>query len=309
MFKKIGQILNIIDSHHHLWAPQSDPDHVGYVWLRDIGAMKPFGDPTPIQRDYLIDEFLSEPALRQLAGSVHVQTDPKLPDPVAETAFIQKISDTSEHPIMIVGFADLTAGDFADQLARHLEYPNLKGIRQIISHLPERPDISFAKSDLLADLTWRGHYPLLAEHGLSFDLQLYPEQMNAAADFLAQHTDIPVVIDHLGCPHDLSDAGLKRWDEGMSALAALPHVSVKLSGYAMYFRGDLTGAAVCVTQDILRMFGPDRVMFGSNFPVDSLHLTYLEVLNFVEKQVGDDPASLGNVMHRNAHQFYRFGDA
>ena len=83
----------IIDSHHHLWAPQTDPGNVGYVWLRDIGAPKPFGDPTPIQRDYLIEEFLAEAAPERLAGSVHLQCDPKIPDPVAETAFIQRISE------------------------------------------------------------------------------------------------------------------------------------------------------------------------------------------------------------------------
>ncbi len=298
--------IPLIDAHHHLWAPQSDPDQLGYVWLRDIGAMKPFGDPTPIQRDYLIDEFLAESAPRQLAGSVHVQTDPKLPDPVAETAYIQKVSDASKHPIMIVGFADLTAGDFADQLKRHLEYPNLRGIRQIISYLPERADISFAPTDFLADLTWRGHYPLLGEHGLSFDLQLYPEQMLAAADFLEQHPNIPVVVDHLGSPHDLSEAGLKCWNAGMTALAALPHVSVKLSGYAMYFGNDLSDVAARLTQDTIQLFGPDRVMFGSNYPVDSLHIPYRELLNFVDTQVARDPTVVTKVMHDNAHRFYRF---
>ncbi|MGJ8618040.1 MAG: amidohydrolase family protein [Sulfitobacter sp.] len=298
--------MRIIDAHHHLWAPQSDPGQVGYVWLRDIGAMKPFGDPTPIQRDYLIDEFLGEAAPRTLAGSVHVQCDPKLPNPVSETAFIQSISDASGHPIMIVGFADLASGDFAKQLAGHLAYPNLRGIRQIISYLPDRPDISFAATNLLADLTWRGQYAMLAEHGLSFDLQLYPEQMSEAAEFLAQHPDIPVVIDHIGSPHDLSDEGLITWSSGMHALAQLSHVSVKLSGYAMYFRSELAGRAVRLTQDTLRMFGPDRVMFGSNFPVDRLHLSYPDVLEFVMGQVDGDAEVLDKVMCRNAHAFYRF---
>lgn len=299
--------MRIIDAHHHLWAPQSDPGNVGYVWLRDIGAMKPFGDPTPIQRDYLIDEFLSEAAPHQLAGSVHVQTDPKLPAPVAETAYVQRISDTSGHAMMIVAFADLASGAFADQLEGHLAHPNLRGIRQIISHLPDRPEISFAATNLLADLTWRGQYEMLAEYGLSFDLQLYPEQMMEAAEFLAQHADTPVVIDHMGSPYDLSEAGLITWASGMRSLAKLRHVSVKLSGYAMYFRSDLAGVAVRLTQDTLRMFGPDRVMFGSNFPVDSLHLTYLEALDFVIAQVGDTPSVLDKVLYGNAHQFYRFG--
>lgn len=293
----------IIDSHHHLWAPQTDPGEVGYVWLRDIGAPKPFGDPTPIQRDYLIDEFLDEAAPDRLAGSVHLQCDPKIPDPVAETAFVQKISDTSGFPIMIVAFADLTAPDFADVLARHKAFPNLRGIRQIISHLPHRPEISFAATDLLQDPVWRANYAALVAHGLSFDLQLYPEQMGQAAALLAETPDVAVVIDHLGSPYDTSDAGLKTWEDGMTALAALPHVCVKLGGYAMFFGADLGAMPQRLTRRALELFGPDRCMFGSNFPVDKLHLRYAELLAMITEVVGDQaPAVLG----QTAARFYRF---
>ena len=117
---------------------------VGYVWLKDIGAMKSFGDPTPIQRDYLLEEYLGERPHSPVTASVHVQADPRLPDPVAETAFVQKISDDSGHQIAIVGFGDLTSKEFPQIVARHKAHPNLRGIRQILSHLPDRPELSFA---------------------------------------------------------------------------------------------------------------------------------------------------------------------
>ncbi len=294
----------IIDSHHHLWAPQTDPGKVGYVWLRDIGAPKPFGDPTPIQRDYLIDEFLGEAAPERLAGSVHLQCDPKIPDPVAETAFIQKISDDSGFPIMIVGFADLGAENVEEVITDHKAYPNLRGIRQIISHLPDRPDISFAPRNLLDDPIWRANYAQLADHGLSFDLQLYPEQMQQAAELAADHPDVPVVIDHLGSPYDASEAGLKTWEDGMAALAALPHVHVKLGGYAMFFGGDLGEIQTQLTRAALEMFGPSRAMFGSNFPVDKLHLRYADLLAFMRMTAGENA---GDVMGSTAGRFYRLG--
>ena len=296
--------MELIDAHHHLWAPQTPALDVGYGWLKDIGSMKPFGDPTPIQRDYLLPEFLGEAAPRTLAGSVHVQADPKIPDPVAETAFVQKISDDSGHPIAIVGFADLSAGDADAVIARHTQHKNLRGIRQIISYLPDRPEISFAATNLLDDLAWRAGFALLKDHGLRFDVQLYPEQMLQAADFLSDHPDIPVVIDHLGSPYDPQD--LSVWARGMGALAALPHVSVKLSGYAMFFGPHLDGPAQRVTQEILMGFGPERVMFGSNFPVDSLHQTYPDLLDFVMREVGDDPQALTAVMGGTARSFYQF---
>lgn len=292
--------MKIIDAHHHLWAPMTPELDIGYGWLKDIGAPKPFGDPTPIQRDYLLAEFLGEGA--GLAASVHVQADPKLPDPVAETAFIQNISDTSGHFIAIVGFADLTFDRFEAQIAGHKAYANLRGIRQIISYLPDRPDLSFAQRNYLDDPLWCGNFGRLASHGLSFDLQLYPEQMQQAAALLASHPQVPVVIDHLGSPYDTSSQGLAMWRDGMAALAALPHVMVKLSGYAMFFGPDLTGPAVAVSEDILSLFGPDRVMFGSNFPVDKLHLTYPALQKFVADLSG---ANAAQIMGENAASFYR----
>ncbi|MFK7838502.1 MAG: amidohydrolase [Sulfitobacter sp.] len=296
--------MRIIDAHHHLWAPDTPALDVGYVWLKDIGAMKPFGDPTPIQRDYLLDEYLAEPGTQTLAASVHVQADPRLPDPVAETAFVQHISDTSGHPIMIVGFADLAGDGLEETLNRHKAHANLRGIRQIISHLPNRPDLSFAATNLLNNPKWCDQFGVLKDHELSFDLQLYPEQMMQAAAFLAQHPSIPVVIDHLGSPYDPSPAGLALWAQGMQALAALPHVHVKLSGYAMFFGADLSGPAVEVSQGILEWFGPERVMFGSNFPVDKLHLTYGDVVAFVRAQVGTDPAHQAQIFGQSAAMFY-----
>lgn len=296
--------MKIIDAHHHLWAPQTPALDVGYGWLKDIGAMKPFGDPTAIQRDYLLDEYLAEVGPCTLVGSVHVQADPKLPDPVKETAFVQKLSDDNGHPLRIVGFADLSAPDFEAQVLRHKAYPSLCGIRQIISHLPTQPQLSFAARDLLADPVWRTNYALLAEHGLSFDLQLYPEQMQQAAAFLVDHPNVPVVIDHLGSPYDGSDAGMTLWREGMRALAQLDHVSVKLSGYAMFFRAELSGLAQQVTVDILDAFGARRAMFSSNFPVDKLHLTYAQLVDFVCGEVGEDARDA--VFFDNAHRFYRF---
>ncbi|NNE51295.1 MAG: amidohydrolase family protein [Sulfitobacter sp.] len=296
--------MKIIDGHHHLWAPQSPDLDVGYVWLKEIGVRRPFGDPTPIQRDYLLEELRGEQAAHPLVGSVHLQCDPRIPDPVAETAFVQRISDAAEFPIMLVGYANLAQDDCAQILDRHAAHPNFRGIRQILSHLPDHPEISFVTENLLEDLAWRANFAQLGERGLSFDLMLYPEQMTTAADFLAQHPDIPVVLEHLGSPWDLSRDGMARWRDGMECLAALPHVSAKLSGYAMYFGSALGDQARVVTQGILEIFGPERVIFGSNFPVDLLHLTYADMLDFLMAEVPAEHHQA--IFHDNAREFYRF---
>lgn len=296
--------MKIIDAHHHLWAPQTPELDIGYCWIKDIGAMKPFGDPTPIQRDYLLDELLGEARDMSLSGSVHVQADPKIPDPVAETAFVQKMSDDTGHPIMIIGYADLSSDDFDAQIAGHKAYAGMRGIRQIISHLPARPEISFVAHNLLDDPLWRENFGKMADHDLSFDLMLYPEQMQQAAELFADTPNVPVVINHLGSPYDVTKTGLALWREGMAALAQLPHVSVKLSGYAMYFGATLQGMPQQITADIMDMFGVERAMWGSNFPVDKLHLTYPQARDFVRSEVGQEAESA--VFYDNVHRFYRF---
>lgn len=90
------------------------------------------------------------------------------------------------------------------------------------------------------------------------------------------------------------------WRIGMKALSQLPHVHVKLSGYAMFFGADLGETAHGVTRDILELFGADRVMFGSNFPVDKLHLRYDELVRFIKNQTDDVEA----VLSRTAAEFY-----
>ena len=293
--------MQIIDAHHHLWAPQSPDLDIGYGWLKDIGAPKPFGDPTPIQRDYLIEELAGEAEGLELIASVHLQADPKVPDPVAETAFIEGQAARVDFPVMTIGFADLASDRCADQIAGHKGYASMRGIRQIVSYLPDRPDISFTQTNLLDDLMWRANFAALADHGLRFDLMLYPEQMQQAAALLAENPRTRVVVEHLGSPHDNSEAGMRLWADGMAALAALPGVHAKLSGYALYFGAALEGRAVEVTQEILRLFGPERVMFGSNFPVDRLHLVYTDVVDFVMGQVGD---ARDQVFRETARQFY-----
>ena len=148
---------------------------------------KPFGDPTPIQKDYVKKDFLSDVANTnkiKLAGSVHIQVDSALADPVSETSWLSKFVPAGI-PSAIVGYVDLTKEDAGDVLKRHLTYPKFRGVRQIIGKLEKRPDLSFTNENLLLNKSWQKNFALLEKHNLSFDLQLYPEQMNESAEFLS----------------------------------------------------------------------------------------------------------------------------
>ena len=299
--------MRILDAHHHLWDPVRNLSGIGYSWLRDIGAPKPFGDPTPIQRDYLADEYLAE-SRHELVGSVHVQCDGGLPDPVAETRWLDRVNDSHDVPGAIVAFADLAAPDAAETIAAHrAASPLLRGVRHIIARTEGRPDISFAPRAFLDDPVWRANYAALADAGLSFDLQLHPPQMVRAAELAGENPGVPVIVDHAGSPHDRSPEGLAAWREGMARLAALPHVSVKISGLGM-FDPDWTAASMAPVIDaILELFGPKRTMWGSNFPVDKLFGTFDRTVDMVAERVPAEARD--DVFRRTAARVYALGNA
>lgn len=264
--------MKLLDSHHHLWNLQV----LDYIWLKQIGEPKPFGDPTPIQKDYVKKDFLSDVANTnkiKLAGSVHIQVDSALADPVSETSWLSKFVPAGI-PSAIVGYVDLTKEDAGDVLKRHLTYPKFRGVRQIIGKLEKRPDLSFTNENLLLNKSWQKNFALLEKHNLSFDLQLYPEQMNESAEFLSDFPGIPIVIDHAGCPYDQSDSGLRIWKRSLTSLAALPNLHIKLSGFGMYDKNWSSESTQIIFDTILEKFNPNRIMWGSNFPVERLMKPY-----------------------------------
>jgi len=302
--------MDLVDAHHHLWIPERREPDLGYGWLRDIGAPKPFGDPTPIQRDYEWAEYATESATHRLVGSVHVQTDGALPDPVAESAWVQSVFDATALPHAIVGLVDLSAPEADDVLDAHLRHRSFRGVRQILSRLDDRPERSFAPRHFLRERAWREGYAALGRRALSFDLQLYPEQAAEAAEFLADHPDVPVVIDHALSPHDRSAAGRALWADAVTRLAALEHVAVKLSGFGMF---DLAWTADSVRPLVLALlerFGPERVLWGSNFPVDRLAASFDHGVEAVLGACGELTASERQaVFADNARRIYRLDQA
>jgi len=293
-----------IDAHHHVWAPESRGDEIGYGWLRDIGAPKPFGDPTPIQRDYLMEEFLAEADLPPRA-SVHVQTDGTLPDPVAETAFVAEEAARCGHEVRIVGLADLSAPDLREVLARHAAYDGFGGVRQIVGRLDHRPDLSFAPRDFLTYKQWVEGLKVLEGEGLTFDLQMYPEQAEAALEALSATPALHVIIDHALCPYDQRAEGYEKWNEAVAAMAARPNTWVKLSGWGMYdsnWDRFGVGAVQPYIDDILMLFGVDRVMWGSNYPVEKLAKPYAECVSEILSALHGD--QIEQVFLRSAARAY-----
>ena len=236
--------------------------------------MRFFGDPTSIQRDYELPEFRHDAA--GFKASVHIQVGAA--DPMAEAKWIQAVADANPDWLLRqVVFCDLTADDVAVQLKAFMALPSVVGVRQIVGRAPGE-DAKTGTNALLSDPKFVDGLKQAAERGFSFDLQLLPELMVAAAEVFEQVPDLPVALCHAGSPHDRSQDGLAAYASAMTALADLPQVVCKISGLGMFDHGWTTDSVRPLFKTCLAHFGPERLMFGSNFPVCSLSSTYAELV-------------------------------
>lgn len=285
-----------IDAHHHLW----DLNAVHYPWLAAQGVARFFGDPSPIQRDYFLDEFRRDAGGQGASASVHIQVGAE--DGLAEARWVQAVADANpDWPMAQVVFCDLTAPDLDAQLDAFQQLSTLRGVRQIVGRTPGEDAVT-GTNDLLDDPRFAEGLRKAGQHGLSFDLQLIPELMKKTAAVLAQAPDTKVALCHAGSPHDRSSAWLADWSSKLGVLSGLPQVTCKLSGLGMFQHNWQVKDLLPIIETCLEQFGPDRCMFGSNFPVDSLYSDYATLVDAHRACVPD--ALHGQVFHDTAAAFY-----
>ena len=241
----------IVDAHHHLWEDLARRD---YDWLAGLD---------PIRRPYTVDDLV---AVTPADRTVLVQTVPA----VEETA--EFLATAAATPLIagVVGWVDLTAPDVADRLAA-LTTDELVGIRH-----PAQDE---------ADPNWlvrpevvRG-IKAVAAADLTYDVLILPPQHEAAIALADAVPGARLVLDHAGKPA-IAEGGHEPWARFITELSARPNVYCKLSGlvteadWTQWTVDDLRPYAA----HVLESFGPDRVMFGSDWPVCELAATYDEVL-------------------------------
>jgi predicted TIM-barrel fold metal-dependent hydrolase len=260
-----------IDAHHHLW----DLSAVTYPWLMERGVSRFFGDPKSIQRNYLIDEFRASADAQGIGASVHIQVGAA--DPWKEAFWVQSIADSNpDWPLVQVVYCDLTDPKREQNLDRYTNLASVVGVRQIIGRAAKE-DAATGTNALLDDPRFIDGLHSLARRGLSFDLQLTPDLMLQAAQVFTQTPYTKIALCHAGSPQDRSKAGLSNWANNLKHLARLPNVFCKLSGLGMFEHNWTTQSFKPIVDACLAEFGADRLMFGSNFPVDSLSSSFQEL--------------------------------
>jgi predicted TIM-barrel fold metal-dependent hydrolase len=290
----------VVDAHHHIWRQSDLP------WLQGPTVPRIFGDYEPIKRDYAMEEFLDDVAGSGIVRSVYVQTNWPKARAVDEVAWVQAEADRTGWPHAIVGFVDFLDESAPDVMARQALFPLMRGVRQQI-HWHANPLYRFAeRPDISDDPMFRRNLSYLAQRGWLFELQVFASQMVGAARLASSLPELTFVLEHAGMLEDRSPEGVRAWRDGMRRLAEQPNVHTKLSALGTFVRRNDPQHVEDVVGETLAIFGAERCVWGSNFPIEKLWTDYGSVLGAVRRSLSSlDEQDRRRVLAGNAVQLYR----
>lgn len=288
--------MKIVDAHHHLWDLSANY----YPWLTDQIGPRICGDYTEIRKNYLVSDYLADIDGLNVVKSVHVQAEHDPSDPVRETRWLESVADdpaSRSLPSAIVAYADLLDPDAERTIAAHVQFQRVRGIRQSLHH---------HERDALSSPVWRSNLRLLERYRLSFDLFVRPDQVDGAVDVLDSNPGVLFILGHAGMPDRREDADLSGWRRALQRLSRCPNLVVKISGLGMFDRAWTVDRIRPIVLDTIDAFGPERCMFGSNFPVDGMMSSYARLWEaFARSTEGLSPRERALLFHDNAVRCYR----
>lgn len=295
--------LAIVDAHQHFW----DLSLGRHPWLRDEPP-PPFryGDTQPLRRSYLPVDYRRDTSAHCVVGTVYVETEWDPADPLGETRWVHDLAAREGLPSAVVAQAWLDRDDVEAVLAAHAACPLVRGIRHKPAAAPSPDTVVPGAPGSMSDPRWRRGFARLGGHGLSFDLQTPWWHLHEAAALARAFPDTQIVLNHTGLPADRSAESLRGWRDAMATLAAEPNVAVKISGLGVPGRPWTVESNREVVLRTLDLFGVERAMFASNFPVDGLVATFDTVYAGFKAIVGGfSLAERRRLFHDNAVRFYR----
>ena len=292
---------SIIDTHHHIWLRKD------VAWLKDPPIPRMFGEYFGIRRDYTVDELKDDLIPEGVVKSVHVTANWGIPRALDETRWLQSIADRHGFPHGISFQADMTDPDLENQIKAQKQFPNVRGLRHQIhwdSH-PLRQGAS--RPDLCNTPEFRRGFSLLEKHGLHFELQVFAaSQAQYAVELLKAFPGVPMVLMHSGMLTERSPEAIEAWRAGLAAMAQYQNLHVKISGLGMFSHGVTHAQLRQVIRDTIQIFGVERTIYGSNFPLEKLHASYADFFGGYRRVLSEYPdADQRRVLYDNAVRFYR----
>lgn len=283
-------MLKVVDSHVHFW----DPRYLRYPWLSEL---------PPLNRVCLPEHIPTQGPGWTIDALVFVQADCAPEQGLAEADWVSGLAIQDPRLRAMVAFAPLEQGERVRLLLEQLKSrPLVKGVRRLIQS--EGPGFSL-QPDFVAGVR------LLADYGFSFDLCIKHPQLQEVAQLVRQCPAVNFVLDHFGKP-DVKARQFDLWQKHLAELAALPNVTCKLSGlvteadWQHWQPADLWP----YLNHALDVFGVERVMFGSDWPVLTLAATYPQwLMTLLEATRSLSEAEHHKLFYENAWAFYRLGSS
>jgi L-fuconolactonase len=248
-----------IDAHQHFW--KYDPPE--FSWVTDNMAV--------LRRDYLPDELARELAENGMDASIAVQSSQS----EKGTSFLLNLAVMHSKIAGVVGWVDLRAPNVRERLREYSRYEKLRGFRHIVQAEPD--DRFLLREDFLRGLA------CLKEFHFTYDILIYPQQLPAAIELVKRMPEQPFVVDHIAKPL-IKAREIDSWARQMRELAAGPNVFCKVSGLVTeadwsHWRAEDFKPYLDV---VFEAFGPDRLIFGSDWPVCLIAGTYRQVKQLIE---------------------------
>jgi L-fuconolactonase len=274
----------IIDSHLHLW----DPQRLSYTWLFQ-----------PLDRAFLPADFRAASAGVEIEALVFLECGAAVDQTFAEAEQVLAWAREEPRIAAMVCNAALETGDAVRaDLERLAGMDKVRGIRRIYQ---DEPDPAYClRPDFVAGVR------ALADYGLSFDLCLKHPQLQATIGLADACPNVPMVLDHIAKP-GIAKGLMQPWADQMRDLARRENVVCKLSGVATEASADWTSATLRPYMEVaLEAFGPSRIMFGGDWPVSTLAITYPAWVALVDEVIADlSEAEQRQIYRDTARDFYR----
>jgi predicted TIM-barrel fold metal-dependent hydrolase len=261
----------IIDAHHHIWHKNDVP------WLAAEPKPRIFGEYEEIRRDYLIEEYREDISAFNVTGSIYMQANWGLENSLKEAQWVNSVGDQSGIPNALVAFAELDHSELDELLRAYSEIPRVCGIRHQI-HWHENPNYAYVSAaDVYNNVDWRKGLVKVTDAGLPFDLQVFPRQLSGAARMVADFPETTFILNHAGMLDSRDSETVKIWENGIADLAQHTNVYCKLTGLGTFDRKSSVELIEPIIAHAIGQFGPERCIFGSNFPVEKMWTTYAEL--------------------------------
>lgn len=254
--------MSRIDAHQHFWA----------YTLQDYGWIGP--EMATLKKDHLPEDLAPLLNAVGVGGTVAVQARQTL----RETEWLLELAD--RHPLIrgVVGWVDLCGPDLPSQLERFSAHPRFRGVRHVVQ---DEPDDEF----MLRPSFCQGIGALQA-FGLTYDILVFPRHLPTACQLVSQFPDQPFVLDHIAKPL-IKDRQMEPWASDLRDLAAFPNVLCKVSGMVTEADWERWQPADLLPylDAVFEAFGPQRIMFGSDWPVCTVAGTYADVVDILQDYV------------------------